>query len=755
MASYLNLTNENRSGGYKRADIRRDVLYGYCKMRDVALTVARKDGTVTRIDDNMADKMLGMGLITKQQYDTYLQTLKEDIYHFDKFDGYSSEKLYNHIANKRRSVLGEPVDNYFANLAKKEYVFIPNGIDQSDKKYDLLNKCKAVIFAITDAEMYSLMLNDIKLADSKEKWVICDSALANLLPENVKLLTLDENGVSFDERLQSLVDCGDVCLFVYGEDGLTSCRALSVDSIVHAVPIGYLAQAVTGLWCGEGGIVYIPKGLDITQKVLLTQKTRLNYSLLYSLWKDCGDKIYGLTLNELYSQYPQHFINVYSGKKSSLPLEIEADSLSDFDRQLDEGLRKYLSSFENAEYMSAYFDGNLEQKAICYDSEKAQKGILVQAVKIKKAENAEVISCEKGKTPRQTFEKLNVSGTGIVSNFLFFMTPKLGVLYNDLRADRLPEQADAASGHLDYMRIEDTETFPLFSKACIAKKNDGRFLFFNHKLGGGNICISGVNYRWEKRDVNSNTSDVRVYAPSFADKDRDADRNTYRIAVGEGRVNIVILRDRVTCMRRGDVLLPSVGVVLSLTEDMATPLLEKCIVLDDGYYDVSGLTLSVKLDSPEGIEESEWEKVCWAYGGGLTLIRDGIGLCDGDNMEKWFDEEGWTNTLSRQTQESNLHSLVKHPRTAIGCTSDGSLVILVYSGRTWRSTGADYSEMISIARQLFPDIQYLMNCDGGGSAMLGMVNDGDFLELSFPSTSSGSCAGQVRPINTVFFVPIK
>ena len=145
----------------------------------------------------------------------------------------------------------------------------------------------------------------------------------------------------------------------------------------------------------------------------------------------------------------------------------------------------------------------------------------------------------------------------------------------------------------------------------------------------------------------------------------------------------------------------------------------------------------------------------WAYGGGLTLIRDGVGLCDGGHMQQWFDAEGWTTPLSRQTQESNLHVLAKHPRTAIGCTEDGSLVILVFSGRTWRSTGADYAEMIAIARRLFPDIRFLMNCDGGGSAMLGMVRNGSFLELSFPSTSSGSCAGQVRPINTVFYVPVE
>lgn len=755
MESYLRLTNDNRSSGYRRGDIRHDVLYGYCKMSDVAVSVSRKDGTVTRISDDMADGMLRDGLITREQYDTYMQTLTEDIYRFDRFDECSSETVYGHISRIRKNVLGSAVDRYLLNLAKGGYSFTPDGIDQREKKVFLLKECKAVIFAITRAEMFGLMLNDIKLAKENGAWVICDPALTDLLPEGIRVLTLEDGGISYDGELQKHVDSGEACLFVYGEEGLTSCRGLLVDALVYAVPAGYLAQAVTGLWSGEGCVVYVPKGLDVTEYVPLTKKTRLNYGILYRLWKDNGDKVYGMTLEELYGRYPQYFINVYSGEPSDLPLEIKADSLSDFDRQLDEGLRDYLSSFDNAEYRSAYFDKDLDQKPICYDSDREQNGILVQGVKIKKAESAEVISCEKGKTPRQMFKKLNYSGAGIVSNFLFFMTPKLGVLYNDLRKNRIYEQADAASGHLDYMRTDKTETFPLFSKACIAMKDDGRFLFFNHRLGGGSVCISGISYRWEKESVNSDTASVRIYAPSHGAKDRDADRNTYKLAVGAGRVNLVLLRDRVTCIRRGDVLLPSVGVVLSLTEKDALPLLERCLPLDDGYFDVSGLNLEVKLDTPEGVDPEEWKKVRWAYGGGLTLIRDGVGLCDGDNMEKWFDEEGWTNPLSRQTQESNLHSLVKHPRTAIGCTEDGSLVILVYSGRTWRSTGADYSEMITVARDMFPDIRYLMNCDGGGSAMLGMVKDGSFLELSFPSTSSGSCAGQVRPINTVFYVPIE
>ena len=755
MAEYLSLTESGRSRGYVRSDVRQDVLYGYCKLGELSISVARKNATVTRIVDEMAEAMLSSGIITRDQYDDYLNKLQQDVYNIDRFDDYSIEKLYRYISDLRKAELGTAVDSYMVKCASKPISFVPSGIDQGAKKTELLKKKKAVIFAVTQPGLFSLMLSDAALAEDNEKWVLCDGALHGLLPENVGVLTSDDKGVFYDARLQEYINNGEACLFVYGDEGLFACRGLLIDAVVHAETIGYHAQATTGIWTNEGCIVYIPSGMDMTKNVPLTKKTRLNYGIMYRLWKDFGDTVYTLTLEQLYSRYPKYFINVYNGKTSKLPLDIKADGLSEFDRQLEKQLIEYLSGFESAEYMSAYFDKELNMKPVCYDSSVNQDGILVQAVKINQAENARVISCEKGKTPRQTFEELNISGAGIVSNFLFFMTPKLGILYNDLRSDRPNEQADAASGHLDYMKNETTETFPLFAKSCIAMKNDGRFLFFNHRLGGGCADISGVTYRWEKEDVNSDSSCIRVYAPSYAASDRDADRNAYKKAVGHDRVNVVILRDRVTCIRRGDVLLPSVGIVLSLTEDRAQPLLEKCAALKDGYYDVSKLTLNVKLDKPENIADEDWENVKWSYGGGLTLIRNGVGLCDGDNMEKWFDDEGWTNPLSRQTQESNLHSLVKHPRTAIGCTDDGSLVILVYSGRTWRSTGADYSEMIEIARRLYPDVNYLMNCDGGGSAMLGMVHNGEFMELSFPSTSSGSVAGQVRPINTVFYVPVE
>ena len=359
--------------------------------------------------------------------------------------------------------------------------------------------------------------------------------------------------------------------------------------------------------------------------------------------------------------------------------------------------------------------------------------------------------------------ELNRRETGIVSNFLFFLTPKLATLYNNLRQDRPQEIAEVDAGHLDYLlEYRDgkrTETFPLFQKTCIALDENGSFLFFNFRLGGGSISICNQTFTWTEQDVDPECipqSRVCIYTPYLSLPDEEADRETYRKTVGDGRVNIVLIQDRITAIRDGNVVMPGMGVVISLERRIGEALFQRLQLKKDeyGYYDPCDISIDVKLDAPRGISAQKWSKVKWAYGGGLSLILNGVGLCDGDYMEEWFRRDGWTSPLSRQTQESALHTLAKHPRTAIGTTKDGELVILVFSGRTWASDGADYAEMCRIARILVPDIENLMNVDGGGSAMLGMVRNGAFTELSLPSTSTGSTVGMVRPINTVLYIPL-
>ena len=79
----------------------------------------------------------------------------------------------------------------------------------------------------------------------------------------------------------------------------------------------------------------------------------------------------------------------------------------------------------------------------------------------------------------------------------------------------------------------------------------------------------------------------------------------------------------------------------------------------------------------------------------------------------------------------------------------------MYSGRSSVSAGANYAEMCAIARRLVPDAWEMINVDGGGSAVLGFAVGRRFVEYSWPSTSFGSLAGMVRPVNSLFRVKLR
>ena len=95
------------------SDVRKDILYGYYKVRELDITVSRKDATVTRISDGIANKMLDLRFITEQQYNDYLKALSDCIYHFDRFDDYSIEELvsiFNHMSKEKGMIVPKELD---------------------------------------------------------------------------------------------------------------------------------------------------------------------------------------------------------------------------------------------------------------------------------------------------------------------------------------------------------------------------------------------------------------------------------------------------------------------------------------------------------------------------------------------------------------------------------------------------------------------------------------------------------------------
>lgn len=766
MDRWSSLAMSGRSAGYLRRELKGDVLYAYYRYREVDVLFSKKPEKPTQIADGLAERMLRLGLIDHTQLEDYRACASRELSPIDVVDELPLEAVYSRIQGLRRRYFGvAQLERYREILAREGEALCFDGcIDQWAQLETLVQRSDALLLVLTQPELLRQMRLDLSRLPKRPLFAAVSPVEGEILPAESYWRTALANRNVTCLTDPALLPERTAILF-YGEDGLHHCRGLKLPAVVTSVPCGYCAQAlVNQLGMERPCRVYVPAGLDLTPYVRLTEKTRLTYYHLAGLAARFGEGIYDLTPQALYRTYPDAFLNIYETSFDMPPMPIKLDvqgeeeTFSCFDRLLEQGLREYLNGFQNLTYLCAYFDEKLQPAPVCYDGSQPQRGILVHGVRVKQARGARVLRCPKDVTPRQMFRQLALSGTGIVSNFLFFMTAKLGTLYNTLRADRPYEQADAASGHLDYMLCHQDgrriETFPLFRKTCVAMDADGRFLFFNFRLGGGSALVNGESFVWVKEQVDREDpqAPVLVYTPYYSCPDREADRDTYRKAVGAGRVNLIVLQDRITCVRRGDVILPSAGVVISLRPDRAEKLLRGLKPLEDGYYDVSGLELSIRLEHPEEVSPERWEKVQWAYGGGLSLILNGQAICDGD-MDGWFDREGWMSPLSRQTQESGLHTIAKHPRTAIGVAENGDLVILVFSGRTWRSAGADYIEMCRIARTLVPDIRTLMNADGGGSAMLGMTVDGSFMELSCPSTSAGSCVGMVRPINTVFYIP--
>lgn len=97
--------------------------------------------------------------------------------------------------------------------------------------------------------------------------------------------------------------------------------------------------------------------------------------------------------------------------------------------------------------------------------------------------------------------------------------------------------------------------------------------------------------------------------------------------------------------------------------------------------------------------DEAWKSVKYAIGGGPRLIRD-------KRVSVEFGDERFDQDLA----------LKRHPRTAIGVTDGGEIVIVVVDGRSKYSTGASLNELAWIMRRL--GCVNAINLDGGGSSTL-------------------------------------
>lgn len=348
-------------------------------------------------------------------------------------------------------------------------------------------------------------------------------------------------------------------------------------------------------------------------------------------------------------------------------------------------------------------------------------------------------------------------------NFLYFLTDKLITDYNELREGYPLEQLDLNNIFLGYNlqnKIERKESFPLYNKGFIAYTNSGKIVFGNRKLEAGNLKINDQLISWSKEQVNpqKNEFDFIIYTPMIENEslaEEEIDFRNYRYFIGKNRLNLVLIDNKIVVVKKGELILPSIGVVLSFAGEMEAKI-KKILSLrkiDAQYYQTGEYDLSIKLESPAEIDNKDWQDILWAYGGGTILVKNGDNLVK--NKEKQirnFKAEGWFHPLSKKTQETQLQNWVRGPRTVIGITKDDKFFVATFSGRTNLSCGANFDEVIKVLNKEIGDLNWVMNLDGGASSCLALIYKNELFELNYPAVSNYTAAGMVRPVNSMIFI---
>ncbi|MEP0766333.1 MAG: phosphodiester glycosidase family protein [Fimbriimonadia bacterium] len=112
----------------------------------------------------------------------------------------------------------------------------------------------------------------------------------------------------------------------------------------------------------------------------------------------------------------------------------------------------------------------------------------------------------------------------------------------------------------------------------------------------------------------------------------------------------------------------------------------------------------------ETVDGANWREAQFAIGGGPWLVRNGTKFVD-------WQAQGFAST----------HATARHPRTAIGHTAGGDLLLVVVEGRSATNSGMTLDELADLMLSL--GAHNALNLDGGGSTQM-MVRG---LTVSAPS----------------------
>lgn len=735
--------------------------------RGIFLGVTKK-ATVFRDPDFKAFSADG------HEWDGYYSAVKSAFPQERLYSG-PEESLLREVYSLRAKLFGDrPYSALWDGEGKQTTVA---GIDQSNLCERVWNK-DTFVFYLSSPEYKADFSRDLKRAsDSGKKIYVLvfpdDPVLprpvtAESLASGVRYVPLTLKGqsgvcdleeVPYDAALADSIYRNDAALIAYGEDGLISARGLRVPADVRVRPVGLFARAMTNLFTRPAvSRIYVPAGFDITPYITLKWRTKLTYYHLAVLAGEIGDRAYTLTPEQAASLAPDLFFRFYDDHIPPVRSDGEFDG-NDLYRAAELFWQKKLSSLKGIRPIHACFDKkDFTKVEPDWNAAEKRDHLLVDGVVVSPGTNVRVLTFDgKAVSPREYFYDELGNKRKIVTNFTFFFTPKLVTIYNELRRDRPKERIGGFSGTVGYSLFKTDgkrhETIPPYAKPCVAAGKNG-FTSFTFRAGGGKVEIGGETFRWEKENVNEERGDITLYTPLLSAKDEEKDPRSYVLTVGDGALNVSIVGEEILCIRRGDVTLPCIGAVLSLKGREAERLERLLGAPDpDGYYAVGDLAPVITMDKPDEFTQEEWDSFDWIVGGGIKLI-DGEEEINEDNYLELFRAEGWLSPLSRQTQETDQHVISLQPRTAVGITKKGELAVLVYSGRSNVSAGANYFEMCRAAKLLVPDLRSLTSFDGGGSSVFGLVEGKVFTEINLPAITNESTLGMGRQISSFIVIDI-
>lgn len=701
---HLQLTTKNyKYGSYYLKDFKGHILFRYFNFKGILFDATNPSYTFFK-DDACEDPHY-----KKQAIDFLLNDCQET---------YSLEEIYDYLSELR------PYSTKRLPVCPKNI-----GLDQEDYLYHLLKTKKAVLLYCENEEEYHYYEN---------KFIGKVNTIYNLA-EYLTQNRLNYSKIRYDQTLQELVNQNQMIHIYVGEYGLMSCKDLAIDSFVYTMTSHFYNQMLCTVFEPQRMRLFCKAGSNMIDFNPFISQGTLSYGHLDALYRTYGDHIFTEDYQTLYLKYPSFFSNFY---------HVQEYKMSNFTATcLDEVLKEKRRSLEDAckdaiTLRTLYVNEKYKEVPLDLNPKEYTGNILVDVFALEHCSSAKVHF----KAETEKVRDVVLNNKTLVTNFLFYSTKKVIHWYNEFRETRQQEQLPYLSEHIDYMyRKNEYEDFPLYHKSAIAKKKDGTLDIIQTTLKGGKISFMNQSISWTEEHVNKQgKSPVIVYTP-MAVKDLNTDYFSVKKEVGQGRVNLIIVKNRLICIRQGDVILPSIGVVVSLTQEYFESMFP-LLTFDQEGYCVLHTTIKIELENPTSVTKEEFATIDWIYGGAMKIYDQ-----HESSYLKNLEREGWMNSLSCQTQESQIHLLSKHPRTVM-FRRKGIIYMAIFSGRSKVSVGADYQDIIQILTQYYDDIEEIINMDGGASSVGAYYVQDQWVEYTLPCSSLETPAGKIREINAMLCI---